>query len=225
MRVFDFAWEQINRAANVRLRKNESRDRNNVERPDWEMRYFMAWETTTKESTLNKVFFNIFWWFLFVVFAIMAFWYFFQFHWRSAQIGEVAETHAVFRITLGNALRSEDPKTIVSSLVYAYSYYPAGSKYVRPHSPLLPVIEQGRAQTLAVFVQHLEKITRAGFGCDLDRWVKKYGDEQEVYSYESAKEYRELLSLPTGCAMFFVCLCPIQKNQTAGDGLYHEIYQ
>jgi len=185
----------------------------------------MTWEITIKETTLNKVFFNIFWWFLFVVFAIAAFWYFFHFHWRGAQIGEVAETHNVFRYMMQDSLRSDDPNKIVSYLRYAYSYYPAGSKYVRRNSPLAPVIEQGRAQTIAVIVQHLENVTHAGFGCDLDRWIKEFGNEGEIYSYESAKEYRESQSLPTGCAVFLVCLCPIPHTQTDGEGLYHELYR
>jgi hypothetical protein len=185
----------------------------------------MALETTISETTLSKVFFSIFWWLLCAVFAVVAFSCFVQYHWRGAQIGEVAETHNVFRIMMCNSLRSEDPCEIVKYLGYAYAYYPAGSKFVGRNSALAPVIEQGRAQTLAVLVQHLEKITGAGFGCDLDRWTKEFGDERDIYSYESAKEYRKSQHLPVDCAMFFVCLCQPSQTPTVNYGLYHELYQ
>ena len=130
-------------------------------------------------------------------FVIIAFYYCLQYHYLRDL--EVEELYAAFNIyTAGTdaLLRSDDPEKIVSALVYTYGYYPAGSKFIRLPSPIATVLEQGREMSILVLLLHLEKITNAGFGYDLDLWVNEFGNEQTQYSYKSFKDYRKSSNLP-----------------------------
>jgi len=125
----------------------------------------------------------------------------------NLQFGQIEDTFNIYSWALNDLSESSNEIDIVANLVYVYGYYPPGTKYIPSSSPLSNVIEQGRSGTILLLLHLLEKKTKAGFGCDIDKWVTTYGDNETVYCYNTMQEFRkehELHFLFTP----FICPCP-----------------
>jgi hypothetical protein len=134
---------------------------------------------------------------LFIVLIVINLYFIFQYHYfQYAQTGQVADTFNVYRWMIADSLNCDNPQEIVSKLVYAYGYYPAGTKYIPSSSPLNIAIEQGREQTITLLLLILQNKTNAHLGNDLDQWIKTFGYEQTQDAYNSMKIARKELNLP-----------------------------
>ena len=114
----------------------------------------------------------------------------------GAQIGELLDSHDVISSMARDSYACECPREITAKLVYAYGYYPPGTKFISRNSPLAEVVERVRWQSIALILLRLEKITHAGHAGNIDKWIDEYSDESTRSSYESFKEHRISNNLP-----------------------------
>ncbi len=109
------------------------------------------------------------------------------------QVSQVIDNFEIYHSIANHGERST--QSMLGDINYIYGYYPPGSKFMPISSPLAPVLEIGRAQTISLLLLRLQQATGKHYGNDLDQWFNAYAAPRQLDSYHSFKEYREEVGL------------------------------